>query len=280
MPTNTPSIEELLALFGASQNVPPPPPVCEGGGYPTWVNNHWVCGSVSIKSKRPINQGFGESGESDATINSPHCGCEQQAGNEQAMDPTTNPATPTDPFIPGTGPTTYPGAGNCLVYRGFGGGAPVSMSTSPCSAAGCDPSIPKGLWAIPGTITVAAVGGTFELKLTTPRDANLWGLIIQRVSGSTIALQSMSPFITQATNLTYPAWGSTATAPDPNLASIPALTYSSSAILDGQNPLPPWVMRYNMNQTNAVLKTTFTNADPVVANIATIDLLFIVNFGR
>lgn len=230
------------------------------------------------------------SGGSCSTCNTAKCDCDacsasheaqnhlnteskkNMAENEASM---TAGATPEDAFLPGAGPATMP-SGACVVYRGWGGGTPVAFSTNPCDSGGCSPTTPKGVWAIPASITVPAAG-TFVLKVSTPRHANLWAFAVVRVTGANSDDVSLSPWVTAASNVSYPKFGTTATVPDPNSASIPLDAYGVSALLDGQNALPPWVARYDLESTNDVLSTTLSNADAV--NAAVLDVFLLVNFG-
>lgn len=283
------SIDELIAAVQAGNEVPPAPPC--------GVNEIYINGKCLPKpgGGRGINRKQGgksdpfaglksavdpETGETylySEVSEAAACGCQTIDPETETMYPTpamTPGATPSQPFIPGVGPVSFP-TGPCLVFRGFGGGQPVSLATTQCGAGACSPMTPGGLWPVPATFEVPA-GGTFALAISTPRDANLWAFIVTRVRGASLPLQSLAPWVSQDVSVTYPKFGSTATVPDPNSAVLPADTYTAESILGGQNPLPPWVPQYNLNATNSLLKSTLSNAD---VTIAFWDVILLLNYG-
>jgi len=185
-------------------------------------------------------------------------------------------SSPGSGYIPGTSGLVLQPTGGCAVYRGWGGGIPVSLASSPCSAEGCNPQTPGGIWPIPVSIAIPAAS-TFELKITQARDANLLALVVTRVSGASIDDQSISGWRTSNNVISYPEFGTNSTVPNPNNALVPLDSYGAVRILDGQNALPPWVARYNLHDTNSVLSVNLTNADALVA--ARVDGFLVLNFG-
>jgi len=185
-------------------------------------------------------------------------------------------SSPGSGFIPGTSGLVMQPTGGCAVYRGWGGGIPVSLANSPCSASGCNPATPGGIWAVPFSIAVPAAS-TLDVKITQARDANLLAFVVARVRGASVDDCSVTGWRTANNVIAYPEFGSNSTMPDPNAALVPLDSYGAVRILDGQNAIPPWVAKYNLKETNSVLQVTLDNADALL--VATVDGFLVLNFG-